>query len=148
MAQIYENGEEFNVVSNQDNCVVLNAPPRGTITKFVIKQVTGAEEGYVFNVYNRKDACPSEAEISTSTEFGDQAPGPLLDSELHQIMPEVTVSTVALDEQHGVRFDYANEDAQDVRKRRNSRIYLGINPVGTGAKDFQVMYTIEPAPQI
>lgn len=140
MPQIYEQGKEFTATSGQDNCVVLPAPPRGILRKLVVKQVNGVADGFTFNLFNRSDACPSVAEVSDPFD-----PDALLDPDLHKIQDEIAISAPTLiSSQFGFQRGYANEDEQDVRRTRASRIYLSINPGGAGDKLFQVGYAIEP----
>lgn len=141
MPQIYETSIEFTATSGEDNCQELLAPSRGILRKLIVKQINGALAGFTFDLLNRFDACPSVAEISLS---GEDA-GQLMDLELHRIIDQITIaSSNALSSQFSIQSAYANEDEQDNRKTPNSRIYLSLNPTGTGDKIFQVAYAIEP----
>lgn len=137
MAQVYENSEEFRLDAGVDTCIELTAPTQGTLKKLIVKQVTGTTSGFTFSVLNRKDACNSEAEVSDPLD-----PDELVDRDLHKIQAEV-VAGAAISSQFNLTGAYANEDEQDVRRRRTSRIYLDINAVATG--NFEVAYAIEPA---
>lgn len=140
MPQIYERGVTHVFPSGSATCLELFAPPRGVLRKLVIKQTDGTLAGYVANVYNRSGACADLAEVSSS--FDDQD---LLDPELHRICDEITVTTSnALSSQHELNCPYQNLDEQDVRRTPKSRIYLEINPSGSGDKTFQVTYAVEP----
>ena len=147
MPQQYTNGFDFQLTSGTDTCVELPAPPRGVLRRFTVKQISGTLEGFTFNLLDRKDACAAIAEISGDAEPGappEQA-NKLLDRELHRLLPEVTVTSGnALDEQYNLQMGYQNRDEQDVRRTPESRIYLDIRAAGSGVKDFQVAYTIEP----
>lgn len=140
MSQIYEHDLEQILTSNQDNCISMPAPTRGLIRKIIVKQINGTLEGFTFNLFNRQDACPSVAEISGGS--GDEA---LLDSDLHRICPEVTVIADSdLSSVFDVSHAYQNRDEQDVRRQPRSRIYMSLNPVGSGEKLFHFAYAIEP----
>lgn len=147
--QVYENGFEFTVTSGQDVCVELPAPPRGALLKLVIKQISGALDGFTANMYNRQDACAAVAEISSSFEptpgVPDFGANKLLDPELHRIIPEVSVAASSdISAQYQLTAGYENRDEQDIRRTATSRLYLDINAGGSGDKQFQVAYAIEP----
>lgn len=141
----YSNGFEFTTESGIPACVELLAPPRGVIRRFVLKQVSGMQQGYAADLFDRADACSIESEVSNSFEGNTpQTENKLLDSDLHRILPSIVVASgQALHEAFDIENGYMNRDEQDVRRTPNTRIYLQVVPAGSGEKIFHVAYTIE-----
>jgi hypothetical protein len=146
MSRQYARTKEVTLVGGQANCVWLPAPQRGTLNRLIIKQISGTLGGYTVKVLDRYDACSGVAEVSNSYEPDTpEGENKLMDAELHQIIAELTVAgSAALTENFGLNAGYENRDEQDVRRTPETKIYLDITPVGAGAKDFQIAYTIEP----
>jgi hypothetical protein len=134
----YENALQVEVTGGQSNCVELLAPPRGSVKKLIIQQVSGTVAGFTADLYNREGACGDEPEVSSS--FDDV---PSITPALHRVMPQV-VAGAGGSAQFGLDYNYVNMDEQDIRRTPNSRLWLDLAPGGTGAKTFQISYTIEP----
>lgn len=142
MSEIYENAVEAEAASGGYNCVELYAPGRGVMNKLVIKQISGASEGFTARLYNRKGACANEAEQSSSPE-DDTIP---VDSDLHLVLSEISVSAGSVTSaQYQLTAGYQNQDESGILKTPKTRLYLDIQPGGSGNKLFQVAYAIEPA---
>ena len=150
MPQIYTNGFQFAADSGVGSCVELPAPPRGLVRRFILKQVSGVLEGFTANLLDRQDACVAVSEVSSTFEGATPATeNKLLDKEAHRILPEISVAvSSALSEQYGLQSGYQNRNEQDIRRTPDSRIYLDVNPGGTGSKGFQVAYSVEPVENI
>jgi len=122
----------------ENSLIVIPAPPRGQISRLIVKQIGGALDGYEFDLYDRASAV---SEFSGSSESGqDQT----FDDELHQI---VETSVVAEGEPLFQNFDmmlsYVNQDSMEGRAHRNGAVYMRMLPGGTTAKDFQIAITTE-----
>ncbi len=136
----YERQLAFDVVSGQDTCLELPAPPRGTINTFLVKQKDGALEGFEFDLYSKKAACPGESEDPECID------DPLLDSFVYRILPTQQAGNgVDSEELFDKNFAYENRD-WDCQRRRSTTIYMRLKPAGTGTKTFHIGYAITGAP--
>lgn len=128
---------EFDAEGGENRCIELPAAARGKLERLVIKQISGAVAGFTYDVLDRRDACESEAAISSSFDTIT-----LLDKELHRIMPQQVVVGAA-DSHFDMAYTYQNQDEQPATLTPKTRIYLDIAPGGSGTKTFQVAYTVE-----
>ena len=127
------------VVSGEENCLVLPAPPRGTLVRLIVKQTEGALEGFEFDLYDREDACPGISQESCNP--GDEA----FDPDLHKIAPTVVVAAAgAYYENFAQLTPYENKDSlcDGVHAAKRSQIYLAMEPAGSGDKVFEVAITV------
>lgn len=146
MPQVYANGFDFEAESGVASCIELPAPARGEVKRLIIKQVSGTLDGFTADLLDRVDACSVNAEVSNSFEPTlDFAENKLLDKELHRIVAQISVAgSGAISQQFNLDAGYQNRDEQDIRRTPNTRIYLDLLPAGSGLKQFQVAYAIEP----
>ena len=103
----------------------------------IVKQVTGVAEGFDFDLYSRRAACPGESDDPEEGCFGD----PVLDPEVYQL---ITTQSTGVDTEHlfGLRAAYENQD-QICAGRRISKLYMRLKPNGTGFKNFHIGYAME-----
>jgi hypothetical protein len=136
----YTREVEIAATGGEHICVTLPAPPRGTVKRFIIKQLDGVLAGYSYDLYDRGDCCYGEVEASVNP--NDDAAK--IDAELHKLQATQTVAGgTATKEQFALDLAYVNRDEQDPWQRRASTaIYLDLLPAGTGEKNFAVAYTI------
>lgn len=128
--------------SGESNCIELPAPPRGQLERIIVKQTSGALDGYSFDVLDRNDACDSVSEQSSNPDDNVE----LLDKELHKVIP---TQTVAATESTSENFfdsgkSYENQDERNVNTMRlNDALYMDLQPTTAGTtKTFQISYTI------
>lgn len=124
----------------QHACVKLPVPPLGIITRFIVKQLTGATDGFSFEVYDRGDCCAGENLDSLN-------PNDLIsriDPDLHRVMAKQTVSSGQnASSQFNVQYPYVNRDERDPTTMKPTyALYLDLLPSGSGAKDFAVAFTV------
>jgi hypothetical protein len=133
------NSPVFTVYHNEAQCFKLFVPYRGTITRFVITQESGAPEGFTLNLFNTREACPpgpGGSLQSAATEPGN--------AELYKIFPTQTAAPAAsyirLD---GVTYLYQNIDGTPCDGQY--ALYAQIDPNGAaaGQKTFRVQMTIK-----
>lgn len=127
-------------ISGQPNCYVLRAPTRGTIKRFIIKQVGGDLDGFTYDIYDRMDACLTQSEQSFNPDDAT-----LGDRVLHTIAPtRVLAAGEPTDRHYELDWAYENISERDpTNKRRTGAVFLELTPGGAGGKDFEVAYTIE-----
>jgi len=136
----YSRVEDVVAVGGQATCFILPAPTRGVIARFIIKQMAGASDGFVYNIYDRWDACRSVSEQSFNPH--DEALG---DRIMHQIIAQQTVPAGQVQDLHfEAVWPYENKSERDVvSRRRLGEIYLEIVANAVGAEiPFQAAYTI------
>ena len=104
----------------------LPAPPRGMLSRIVVKQTSGTLEGFEFSVLDQ------------------QSP---TDADLHTIVGKVTVSAgTGLYANYALSAYYENRDPRpDTMPRRTGAIYLSLKPSGSGTKNFAVAWTASAA---
>jgi len=135
MSVPYTNKLIFTAPSGEPTCVAIDAPPRGAVTKLVVKQVDGALAGFDVDLYDSETACSS---LSSSS--GD------VDDELHRVLATDTVSAAAdISERYGIAAPYTNQDPRDDRQIPTSKLYLEVVPAGSGVKTFHASWTITVA---
>lgn len=138
MGKIYSNQLKVSLTAGQYNCIELPAPSSGEVVRFVVKQIDGFDDGFEYDVLDRKGACEGEAAVSSSFDDID-----LLDKEAHSILGHQVVAGT-LSTHYDKKFGYQNQDEQDIRRTPKTRIYADIRPNGSGDKTFQIAYSIEP----
>jgi hypothetical protein len=125
-------------------CIEMPAPPRGVLSRLIVKQIEGALQGFTFDVFDREQAClDSSYEISEAgaEDGGGVAQG--LEEELHKVLATVDVAaSTATSEQFGLERPYVNQDDRDQRETPRSMLYFRLDPSGDEAKVFQIAYTI------
>jgi len=128
----YTNHTSFDAASGEPTCVAIDTPPRGIITRLVVKQVTGTLAGFDVDLHDSLTACGS-----LSSSAGD------VDDELHQILATDTVAAAAaVSGQYNIAAPYVNQDPRDDRQIPTSKLYLEVTPAGSGVKTFQASWTI------
>lgn len=128
--------------SGEDNHVQLRYPPRGDLNKVIVKQVSGALQGFNFDIYNSKQPLEN-AGIGGPGSSSAEAAG--FDDEAYKVLPTQSVAAAAATkEMLGTDniFPYCNRDGGPSNLQRF--IYIRIKPLGTGQKDFQVTLGIQP----
>lgn len=100
---------------------------RGTITRLIVKQVTGTLAGYTVDIYDCDPADTPEG----------------YDADIHKIIGTITVAAAA---STAANYDmipaYENQEVRDDPSlMRESRIYIKVTPAGTGDKVFVIGYT-------
>ena len=126
-------------VSGVRNCIVIPLPTRGILTRLIVKQVSGPEEGFAFDLFDRQQACQYYGSLSESEgHVGELSP------DLYKLQPTQSVLADAnLSEQYQLALPYVNQDDQNVGSRRpTGALYLSILPAGTGAKQFEAAATV------
>lgn len=118
----------LSATSGQDNYLALPITFRGTITRIVVKQTSGTLAGFTVDLYDCDPLAPPDG----------------LDADVHKIIGTLTAaaaaSTVA-DYDMIPAYENQEVDTDDASKRQKPRIYIKINPSGTGAKTFHIGYT-------
>ena len=129
------------VTAGQENCVPLPSPPKGFLQRLVVKQVTGANAGFSFNLYDRRDAC---AIYQESSQVDEDYENTMVVPEAHQLQATQTVAAAqTTSQQYGLWLAYENRDERLKESRRlTPAIYLSLTPSGTGLKKFAIGYSI------
>lgn len=137
----YSNSYEFaDLASGEDHCLQLRVPPRARLNRLIVKQTAGSADGFEFDLYDRKAACPGVSQ--ESCEEGDEA----FDPDIHQIMDTVTVSmSNTSSKQFGLVLPYRNRDSlcDGLHASTRPALYLRLNLSGSGPKTVQVAVTTE-----
>lgn len=135
---------QFDSSDEMKVCVELPAPPRGILTRLIVKQTAGTLGGFSFDVYDRRQACEFTSlsvNDPDAEEGGGVAQG--LEPELHMIMDTVTVTAGnEVSAQYDLVRPYVNQDDRDQTQRPTPMLYMTLDPVGGGAKTWQIAYTI------
>lgn len=121
------------VVDADGRCFdVVSGPPRGTLHKLLVRQMTGNLDGYSVRVFNSEWGCQGDSGSSEA----DQ-----LHYDLHQILPEQTAAPgsagLAVFEPSG--YPYNNMDGTPTNPVR--KLWVSINPLGAGEKTFDLAWT-------
>jgi hypothetical protein len=130
---------DVTAIGGTNLCVTLPAPARGIVVRLVVKQMSGALDGFTYELYDREDACASVATDSTNpddlTWFAD--------ADIHRIQAKQTVNASAnTGAQYGLLLPYINRDEQDPYMRTpKTAIYLDLLAAGSGEKDFSIAVT-------
>lgn len=129
------------LIGGQTYKVVLPVPYRGVLQRLVVVQTDGVLAGFSFNLFDREDACAGES--TDSSNLDDAAVS--ADPRCHKLQATQTVAgSAAASEQYGMGLSYANRDEQDKYLRQPTRaLYLDLQVSGTGAKRFQVAFTVD-----
>lgn len=134
MAVPYERSFDFQAVSGEDAIVELGVPIRGIINRLIVNQVGGNAEGYSFDIYDQEQAV-LVAVGSASSESAQQQPNQ------HKVIPTQTVGAGSRAVEHFEKqWAFGNHDGTP--STRKGRLYMRINPVGSGTKGFEISYTI------
>ena len=130
--------------SGQVACIELPAPPRGILTRLIIKQTEGSLGGFTFNLYDREQPCVnSSLSVGEDVIVGGGSVALGAEPELHKIQAEVTIAGgTDISEQFGLIAPYVNQDDQDDRKTPSPRIHMQLDPGGGDHKVWQIAYTI------
>lgn len=141
MGTPYTKQQNFDIVGGTTQCVRLNVPYRGTLTRLIVRQTFGTVDGFTLNLFDRADACAGAVEQSSNLDDDTQ----LHDSAVHQIMAEQTPPGDIL-ELYDLSIPYANQDEQDLTSRRPSdALWMEITVTGEGTKSFDLGFTVDQA---
>ncbi len=90
------------VPAGEPFCIVLPAPMRGALDRLIVKQTTGDDDGYSFNLYDRKGACVGASDLHTTngevtaiTEGGGTKA--LIEAEAHELTLGATIEVKGSD---------------------------------------------------
>lgn len=128
------------VTSGTKLCVTLPAPTRGILNRLIVKQNSGAIEGFSVDLFDRRDACESVAIDSSNPDDNVSYTDPFI----HKVIPTQTVETdVDVLELHEKVWGYLNQDERNPNSMRaTGALYLEIDAAGSGDKGFFVGYTV------
>ena len=139
----YSNAVVVTAVSEADNCVELNLPPRGELKRLIVSQMDGGPDGFTFRAYDRRDACPGQVQqperVGTSVPVLETLP-----RSSHQLSPDYVAaagdSEVAL---FDLSIPYTVKNAPNPATVANKGgLTLWLRPNGAGNKRFAVSYTV------
>lgn len=117
-----------------NNCYWLPAPWRGVLERLIVKQTSGVLSGFTVELYNRDDVCEGDSLSAGNNQ---------LDREVYKILPTTIVASgQSTYENFTVSAPYEN-DNPGKRQPAPSYIYLLINPLGTGIKQFDLGWTCD-----
>ena len=130
------------LTSGQPNCVPIACPPRGTLRRIIVRQTSGALEGFSYDLLDRSEVC---ADGTTTTPEPSTAEPLLLHEELHKLQAtQVVAGSASTSAQYAAEILYENRDARPEKGLApTARLYVEITPAGTGDKDFEIVYTID-----
>lgn len=134
----YTRQQAFTVPGGETRCVHLRVPYRGTLTRLVVRQISGDVDGFTLNLFDRQDACPGVSEQDANPEDAE-----LHDPLVHQLMAEQTPGGDAL-ELYALSIPYVNQDEQDLTSRRpHDALWMTVAVGGSGDKGFNVGFTVD-----
>jgi len=131
----------YNLVadSEQDTCLELRAPHRGTIRSIVMRQLDGDLGGYWFQLFNSEQARPVGS--SSSSLAGSM---PENSDAMYDIAGKKNVGAGEdLFEEREKNYIYRNKDGTHSLPIR--KLYILIHPQGAGPKHFELRLDIETA---
>jgi hypothetical protein len=123
--------QQITATSAQHNYTQINVPRRGFLWKIIVHQVDGVAAGFTVDLYNRK-------EILNLSGDPDQAGA---SRAISRIMPTLTAGSGNSEVSDYTQRSYVNGDSGSTNAER--LLYLDIQPVGTGPKNFAVAIAIE-----
>lgn len=128
MALPYTHTLSSTITSGTPLTIECPAPYRGILTKLIVRQLSGTLAGFTVDVY---DDNPD-----------DTTDG--LNSAMHKIIATRTVAAASsATADYDLVAPYENQELQDsTSKRRYGRFYIIVNVSGTGAKPFEIAYTV------
>jgi len=130
----YSNRVEQAIASGSGTTIALPAPPRGVVSRLIVKQVDGALEGFTFDIYSRVEAAEDNSVSQDGTSY---------DPELYKLQATQTVGGGNnLSEQYGLALGYVNQDTRRLEGIPRTQIHIEITPGGSGNKTFQIAWTI------
>lgn len=136
----YSKAYSFDVVAGDDVALEIPAPPRGTLTRLIVKQVDGTYDGFEFDVLDRQDAANSlYSQVSCNP--GDE----LLDPDMYKIMATQVVAPASQGvELFNLVIPYENKDSlcDGTHAAKRPRLWINLRPPGSGAKTFQVAISV------
>lgn len=152
------NGLVSGIADNGGKCRITTDAAHGLQVGDTIEVKNNSVSGH--NVTHTVTAVPDEDVVDTDVNYGGANSGgrwqttpevyATNDSVMHEVMALVTVNGGGggVSRNFAIERYYENQDNQSVTaRRRATMLYLQITPTGTGNKDFQVAYTINPEVQ-
>ncbi len=127
-------------VGGSHSCVVLPVPPLGILTRLIVKQLSGALDGFSYTLYDRGDCCTGVPLDSLNpNDLADR-----IDPDLHRVMePQTVTSGQSTSGKFNVQYPYVNRDERHpVTGQLTYALYLDLLPSGAGSKNFAIAYTV------
>jgi len=132
----------FSIFNNEQKCIALKVPSRGTIKSVVISQEVGTVEGFAFEIFTNRDVCPPDTQIAdSSSSSSSSSAGSTPAEELFSLFGRKSTGSKVF-----VEFEkdylYTCEGGSTNRKRE---LYMRFTPDGanTDAKEFHMKLDIE-----
>lgn len=131
MSLPYQNETQVSLNSGVETILKLPAPARGSVQRLLIRQTTGTKAGYIANLYCKQPPA----------NLGSSAGPDGIALEMFRVLPLIQVAAGEIDsQQFQLNAGYQNRDNTVVP---TTNLYLAITPNGSGAKTFDISWTVE-----
>jgi len=139
MATPYTSGPHIlQVTGGQEICLELRCPSRGTIRTLKFDQVAGDPANCDFEVYTKREVCPPG---QSSESLSEAVQGP---QSAYSVFGEKNFTAGTPLIEANVNYAYQNNDAGPTNRAR--KLYIRMNPAGSGAKEYAITFEVEVSP--